>query len=96
MKNLIYELNVGKILLILVVLAACFTLNPIAISVSVLSLVSFLATDRYLSIVAIKLNREDEFESVNKAIADLESKVSHLSNKDVAKDLMNGLSTSKR
>ena len=91
MKNLFYELNVTKILLILSVITACLTKNELAVSISVMSLVSFACIDKYLTILSMKSNREDELESVNKAIIELESKVSHLSNKDVAKDLLGGL-----
>jgi hypothetical protein len=91
MKNLLYELNVTKILLILSVITGCLTKNELAISISVMSLVAFACVDKYLTILSMKSNREDEFESVNKAIIELESKVSHLSNKDVAKDLLGGL-----
>jgi hypothetical protein len=91
MKNLLYELNVTKILLILVVITSCIIKSPEAISVSVISLVSFACVDKYLTILSLKSNREDELDSVNKAIIELESKVSHLSNKDVAKDLLGGL-----
>lgn len=103
MKNIFYELNVIKILLVISTIASFLTKNAYPTAIVAIALVVYGCVDKYLSIYALHKNNEDVIESINiklndttSSIEELNERVKHLTSKDTVKDLMSGLSSNKR
>ena len=91
MKSFIPNFKFTEILLIISVIASCVIKSPVAISVSIISLVINSLVEKHLAIKLDKQSHDIEFESIKKSISDIEIKVNHLTSKDTVKDMMAGL-----